>query len=47
MEEEAAMADEFDLVVLGSGMGGVAAAGQAAANGARVALVERGQLGGT
>lgn len=41
------MADELDLIVLGSGMGGVAAAGQAAANGARVALVERGQLGGT
>ncbi len=41
------MADDFDLIVLGTGMGGVTAAGQAAANGARVALVERAQLGGT
>ncbi len=41
------MADDFDLLVLGSGMGGVTAAGQAAANGARVAIIERGQLGGT
>lgn len=41
------MAEEFDLIVLGSGMGGVAAAGQAAGGGARVALVEREQLGGT
>ncbi len=41
------MADDFDLLVLGSGMGGVTAASQAAANGARVAIIERGQLGGT
>lgn len=39
--------EDFDLIVLGSGMGGATAAGQAAANGARVALVEREQLGGT
>lgn len=41
------MAEEFDFIVLGSGMGGVTAAGQAAAKGARVAVVEREQLGGT
>lgn len=41
------MADDFDLIILGSGMAGVTAAGQATANGARVAVVERGQLGGT
>ncbi len=41
------MADDFDLIILGSGMAGVTAAGQAAANGSRVALVERERLGGT
>lgn len=39
--------EDFDLIVLGSGMGGVSAAGQAAGAGLRVALVERGLLGGT
>lgn len=38
------MADDFDLIILGGGMAGVTAAGQAAANGSRVALVERDQF---
>jgi len=41
------MADEFDLVVIGGGSGGLAAAQRAAEYGARVALVESGRLGGT
>lgn len=40
-------AREFDLVVLGAGSGGLAAAFRAAAHGARVALLEPGELGGT
>jgi glutathione reductase (NADPH) len=42
----AASAD-FDLVVIGGGSGGLAAAFRAAGHGARVALLEPGQLGGT
>ncbi|HVO48725.1 MAG TPA: glutathione-disulfide reductase [Steroidobacteraceae bacterium] len=41
------MADQFDLVVIGGGSGGLAAAQRAAEYGARVALVESGRLGGT
>lgn len=37
----------YDLVVIGGGPGGLAAAGYAAQNGLRVALVERDRLGGT
>jgi glutathione reductase (NADPH) len=41
------MADEFDLVVIGGGSGGVAASRRAAEYGARVAIIESGRLGGT
>src|SRR5690606_39831839 len=41
------MADEFALVVIGGGSGGLAAAQRAAEYGARAALVEYGRLGGT
>ena len=41
------MSDNFDLVVVGGGSGGIAAARRAAEYGARVALVEAGRLGGT
>jgi glutathione reductase (NADPH) len=41
------MAEDFDLVVIGGGSGGLAAAQRAAEYGARVALVESGPLGGT
>jgi glutathione reductase (NADPH) len=41
------MADEFDLVVIGGGSGGIAAARRAAEYGARAAVVESGRLGGT
>jgi glutathione reductase (NADPH) len=41
------MADRYDLLVIGGGMGGVKAANEAARLGARVVLVERGKLGGT
>lgn len=40
-------ADQFDLVVVGGGSGGLAAAQRAAEYGARVAVVEKGRLGGT
>jgi glutathione reductase (NADPH) len=39
--------DDFDLVVIGAGSGGVRAARVAAELGARVAIVEEGKLGGT
>jgi dihydrolipoamide dehydrogenase len=39
--------DNFDLVVLGGGSGGYAAALRAAELGMRVALIEKGKLGGT
>lgn len=38
---------EFDLIVIGGGSGGLAAAQRAAQHGARVALIEGGRLGGT
>jgi glutathione reductase (NADPH) len=41
------MSDSYDLVVIGGGSGGIAAARRAAEYGARVALVEAGRLGGT
>ncbi len=41
------MSENFDLVVVGGGSGGIAAARRAAEYGARVALVEGGRLGGT
>lgn len=41
------MSDSFDLLVLGGGSGGVAAARRAAQHGARVALIEADRLGGT
>ena len=41
------MSEAFDLVVIGGGSGGIAAAQRAAQYGARVALVEVGRLGGT
>ena len=41
------MNDAYDLVVLGGGSGGIAAARRAAQHGARVALIEPGKLGGT
>ncbi len=39
--------DDFDLIVLGGGSGGLAGAFRAARHGARVALLEPGALGGT
>jgi len=41
------MTEKFDLVVIGGGSGGLAAAQRAAEYGARVVLVEPGRLGGT
>src|SRR6516165_10582299 len=41
------MTEKFDLVVIGGGSGGLAAAQRAAEYGARVCLVESGRLGGT
>jgi len=41
------MSDQFDLIVIGGGSGGLAAAQRAAEYGARVALIESGRLGGT
>ncbi|MFP7722744.1 glutathione-disulfide reductase [Lysobacter sp. A3-1-A15] len=41
------MADNFDLIVVGGGSGGLAGAFRAAEHGARVALLEPAQLGGT
>ena len=41
------MAQEYDVIVIGAGMGGVAAANRAAAQNARVAIVEAGTVGGT
>jgi glutathione reductase (NADPH) len=40
------MSDQFDLIVIGGGSGGLAAAKRAAEYGARVVLVESGRLGG-
>ncbi|MEA5450391.1 glutathione-disulfide reductase [Leptolyngbya sp. CCNP1308] len=41
------MACDFDLLVIGGGSGGIAAARRAAGHGARVGLAEAGRLGGT
>jgi len=41
------MAEKFDLVVIGGGSGGLAAAQRAAEYGAKVVLAESGRLGGT
>ena len=41
------MSDHFDLVVIGAGSGGLAAAKRAASYGARVAIVEGDRVGGT
>jgi len=41
------MSGELDLIVIGAGMAGMNAAGRAVEAGARVALVERGRIGGT
>jgi glutathione reductase (NADPH) len=41
------MPAQFDLIVIGGGSGGLAAAPRAAGHGARVTLVEPGRLGGT
>ena len=41
------MSEKFDLVVIGGGSGGLAAAQRAAEYGARVTLIESGRLGGT
>jgi len=43
----ASRTDSFDLVVIGAGMAGFAAVSKAATLDARVALIEKGQLGGT
>ena len=42
-----AMTDYFDLIVLGAGSGGLAAAKRAASYGASVAIVEGDRVGGT
>ena len=41
------MDHDYDLVTIGAGSGGIAASRRAAALGARVAIVERGRVGGT
>jgi len=41
------MTQEFDLITIGGGSGGVAASNRAAQYGARCLLIERGRLGGT
>ena len=41
------MASSYDLVVIGGGSGGLAAAQRAAGYGARVLTIESGRLGGT
>src|SRR5215472_14402402 len=43
----AVMMEKFDLVVIGGGSGGLAAAQRAAEYGAKVVLAEAGRLGGT
>ena len=41
------MTDSYDLIVIGAGSGGLAAAKRAASHGARVAIVEGDRVGGT
>jgi len=43
----AAAAKVFDYLVIGGGSGGIASARRAAEFGSRVALIEKGRLGGT
>ena len=43
----AAMSDSFDLLVLGAGSGGLAAAKRAASYGAKVGIIEGDRVGGT
>src|ERR1700704_3616544 len=45
--QRVAMAEEFDLIVIGGGSGGLAAAQRAAEYGAKAVLVESDRLGGT
>lgn len=45
--KEALVSDEYDLVVIGAGSGGVRAARMASSHGARVAIVEEYRVGGT
>jgi pyruvate/2-oxoglutarate dehydrogenase complex dihydrolipoamide dehydrogenase (E3) component len=42
-----AQARDFDLVVIGAGMAGFAAISKAAVLGARAAIIEEAELGGT
>src|SRR5499425_2059459 len=44
---EGAMTENYDLIVIGGGSGGLAAAQRAAEYGAKVVLAEPGRLGGT
>src|ERR1700755_3382239 len=46
-QETCMTAETFDLIVIGGGSGGLAAAIRASKHGAKVALVEPGELGGT
>jgi glutathione reductase (NADPH) len=46
IETQGDMSDQFDLIVVGGGSGGLAAAKRAAEYGARVVLIESGRLGG-
>ena len=41
------MRDDYDLTVVGAGMGGINAAFKAAGSGKTIALVERHKVGGT
>lgn len=41
------MNDAVDLIIVGAGMAGMNAAARAADAGARVAIIERGRVGGT
>jgi glutathione reductase (NADPH) len=45
--KESLLSNEFDLIVIGGGSGGIAHARRAAEHGARVAVIEYGPLGGT
>src|SRR6476661_3327315 len=45
--EEFAMYEQFDLLTIGGGSGGVATSNRAAQYGARCVLIERGRMGGT
>src|SRR6056297_1275115 len=41
------MSHDYDLICIGGGSGGIAAARRAASYGARCAVIEKGRLGGT